>query len=323
MVRQLKFDFNLVRALEVFVTVVETKQITKAATMLGITQSAASQHLMTLETALGAKLINRASRPVELTKAGVALHRRAIRVLGEVEELRSDIRRIETAPLPLLRVCMLPSIATTLMSTVVTLARERFGIPEISAFAGLATDHQMLLRNRRADLAVSSDSLIDLDGLVRYPILRERFLLITPQAYRGQTSDLTALAQQLPLVRFSPSTPVGRRVDQHLRRIRLELPRSIDADRASMVLASVAANRGFTILSPTLLIDGFVEGMKLNIKPLPIAPFSREITLVALEKELGNLPQIFAQAIGDTLMEAINKLPGLPKDTVRRLDPNS
>ena len=90
-----------------------------------------------------------------------------------------------------------------------------------------------------------------------------------------------------------------------------------------MVLASVAANRGFTILSPTLLIDGFVEGMKLNIKPLPIAPFSREITLVALEKELGNLPQIFAQAIGDTLLDAINKLPGLPKDTVRRLDPNS
>lgn len=320
MVRQLKFDFNLVRALEVFVTVVETQQVTQAAVMLGITQSAASQHLMTLESALGAKLISRASRPVQLTKAGVALHRRAIRVLGEVEELRSDISRIETAPLPLLRICMLPSIATTLMSTVVTLARERFGIPEISAFAGLASDHQTLLRNRKADLAVSSDSLIDLDGLVRYPIIRERFLLITPKGYRGQTNDLIDLSKQLPLVRFSPSTPVGRRVDQHLRRIRMELPRSIDADRASMVLASVSANRGFTILSPTLLIDGFVEGMKLDIRPLPIPGFSREITLVALEKELGTLPPIFAKAMGDTLLEAINKLPGLPKDSVRRLD---
>lgn len=37
------FDFNLVRALEVFATVMETQQVARAAAMPGITQSAASQ----------------------------------------------------------------------------------------------------------------------------------------------------------------------------------------------------------------------------------------------------------------------------------------
>jgi DNA-binding transcriptional LysR family regulator len=313
-----KFDFNLFRALEVFATVVETRQVTRAATILGMTQSAASQHLKNLEAALGASLVDRKSRPIELTKAGIALHQRAIRVLNEIEDLRSDVRRIQSAPLPLLRVAMLASIATTLMPTVVSIARGRFGIPEVSAFAGLATDHESLLRSRRADLAVTSDALFDVDGLIRYSVLKERFLLVTPKGYSGPANDLAAMARELPLVRFAPSTPVGRRIDQHLRRIRLELPRAIDADRASMVISPVAAGCGFAILCPTLLIDGLAEGMKVDVRPLPIPGFTREIMVVARERELGEIPIVFAREAARTLLKAITRwLPGLPPGTVR------
>jgi DNA-binding transcriptional LysR family regulator len=57
------FDFNLFRAIEVFAAVVETRHVTQAAQMLGMTQSAASQHLKNLETALGVSLIDRNLRP--------------------------------------------------------------------------------------------------------------------------------------------------------------------------------------------------------------------------------------------------------------------
>src|ERR1700704_770846 len=62
------FDFNLFRSIEVFAAVVETRHVTQAAQMLGMTQSAASQHLKNLETALGVSLIDRNLRPIELTK---------------------------------------------------------------------------------------------------------------------------------------------------------------------------------------------------------------------------------------------------------------
>jgi len=62
--------------IEVFVAVVETRHMTRAADMLGMTQSAVSQRLKNLEMALGAQLFERGQRPIALTKAGIALHRR-------------------------------------------------------------------------------------------------------------------------------------------------------------------------------------------------------------------------------------------------------
>ncbi|MEM7293376.1 MAG: LysR family transcriptional regulator [Pseudomonadota bacterium] len=307
------FDFNFVRAIEVFAAVVETRHFTRAAEMLGMTQSAVSQHLKNLETSVGTVLINRGVRPIELTKAGVAMHRRAVVILGEVEQLRVEVRRAEAAPLPLLRIAMLASIATTLSPPLANLARDRYSVPEVSLFAGLSSDHHNLLRTRRADLAITSDTLVDIEGLIRFPILTEKYLLITPAGYSGQVDDLESLGRELPLVRFSRDTIVGQQVDAHLSRVRLDLPRVLEGDRASIVLGTVAAGMGFTLLTPTLLIDGVMEDMKIAVHPLPIVSFSREIMLVGRERELGGLPEVFAQACRATLVDTIEaQLPALP-----------
>ncbi len=310
------FGFNLFRALEVFSAVAEIHHVTQAAEMLGITQSAASQHLKNLETALGTQLIDRRTRPPQLTNAGIVLHRRAIAILGEVERMRVDMRRINVAPLPVLRVAMLASIATTLAPDLTMLAREQFKIPEISLFAGLSSDHETLLRNRRADVAITSDAFSLLDDLVRYPILSEQFLLVTPRGYDGPINDLQELAKKLPLVHFSRESAVGLRTDQHLSRLRLDLPRALEGDRSSVVMAPVAAGLGFAILTPTLLIDGLAEGMEVNIHKFPAPAFSREIILVARGDGVDNLPAVFAAKCADTLSKMVElRLPQLPPNS--------
>lgn len=312
------FDFNFLRAVEVFVAVAEARHVTRAAAMLGLTQSAVSQHLKNLEIALETQLVDRSCRPVELTKAGIALHRRAITILAEVEQLRGEVRRVTSAPLPLLRVAMLASIATTLAPELAALARNAFGIPELSLLAGLSTHHHGLLRVRRADVAITSDAFFDMEGLTRHAVLSEQFLLVTPRGHPGPFDDLARLSGTLPLVRFSRETPVGMRIDQHLRRVRLELPRTIEGDRSSVVMAPVAAGLGFTLLTPTLLIDGLAEGMEIDIRRLPIPGFAREITLVARERELGDLPERMAERAAAVLLAAFERrLPGLPEGSYR------
>lgn len=309
------FDFNLFRAIEVFAAVVETRHVTQAAQMLGMTQSAASQHLKNLETALGVSLIDRTLRPIELTRAGVALHRRSIAILSEVEGLRTDVRRLNAAPLPLLRIAMLASIATTLAPALSVLARDVFDVPELSLYAGLATDHINLLRARKADLAVTSSEMFEVEGLIRFPIMTEKFLLVTPKGYSGDVGDINKLSRKLPFVRFSRETPVGMRIDQHLSRLRIEIPRGMDGDRSSVVMAPVAAGMGFTILTPTLLIDGLAEGMQIDVHPLPFAGFSRSLKLVAREHELDGIPEAFAKRSAEVLSENITRrLPNLPPD---------
>ena len=93
-----EFDFNIIRAMEVFVAVAEIGQVTKAAGLLGMTQSAASQQLRALEGAFGSKLVDRTSRPIRLTQAGIALHKRAAQILSEIEELKAQVRRMEHIP---------------------------------------------------------------------------------------------------------------------------------------------------------------------------------------------------------------------------------
>jgi len=304
MKRPLARDFNLLRALEVFAAVAETGQITAAARLLGLTQSAASQHVSTLERAFGLTLIDRRARPIELTAAGVALHRHAARLNAEVESLWAEVRRAAASPRPVLRVAMLASIATTLTPVLTRLARERFHVGEVALNAGLASDHQQLLVNRRVDVAVTSDAFYDLDGLERFPILREPFYLVVPANGPARDMEFSHLRKALPPVRFSPATPVGRRIEQHLRRVRLDLPRGPEADRASMVIAAVAAGEGYTFLSPSLLIDGIREGHAIAVRSMPVTPLTRTITLVARAGDLGDMPAVLAKALTQEMRRA-------------------
>ena len=264
---------------------------------------------------MSVSLIDRSLRPIELTKAGTALHRRATAILAEVAGLRTEARRINAAPFPLLRVALLPSIATTLAPAFSMLARKSFGIPELSLYAGLATDQVALLRSRRADIAVTWGELFEIEGLTIYPVMTEKFLLVTPKGYSGQVRDISKLARKLAFVCFSRETPVGLRVEQHLSRLRIEIPRVIEGNRSSVVMAPVAAGMGFAILTPTLLIDGLAEGMEIDVHPLPFTGLSRKIVLVSREHELEELPKVFAAKAAEVLERTIRRrLPNLPVD---------
>ncbi len=93
------------------------------------------------------------------------------------------------------------------------------------------------------------------------------------------------------------------------------LPRSLEGDRASVVMSPVAAGNGFSILTPTLLLDGLAEGMEVDLHDLPIPGFSRRIVLVARERELGEAPAQLAADCARCLIEAIRaQLPGLSPD---------
>ena len=301
--RHTESDINLFRALEVFMAVSESSHVTDAAAALGMTQSAVSQQIKKLETSLQAPLFDRTRRPLKLTHAGQILQRRAFRILNEVEDLKSDLRHVQSSSLPILRIGLLASIATSLTSGLYDMVTRDLAVPELTLSAGLATDHQIALNARHIDIAVTSDPQFDTSDYQCIPILEEPFFLVLPQGYDGPTDDIHEISKRLSLVRFSADAPVGRRTDQHLQRCRLDLPRSMEADRASMVVAGVITGKCFAVLSLSLLIDAVAEGMALRIEPLPFTGFKRTILAVAREGELGEIPLRVARASGKLLRQ--------------------
>lgn len=305
-------DINLFRAIEVFMAVAEMRQVTAAASALRITQSAASQHLKNLEAIFGMPLFDRSTRPIALTYAGEMLQRHGFRLLNLIDDLKRDMQHLGASSLPALRVGLLASIATTLTPGLYELVGKQMKVPELILSAGLATDHFAALNDRRIEMAVTSEKLHEGAGYNFISILEEPFFLVLPSGYDGPVDDIHKIARRLSLARFGTSTPVGRRTDQHLQRCRLDLPRAIEADRTSMVMAGVITGKCFAILSPSLLIDGVAEGMRLRIEPLPFAPLKRTIRLVCRREDLGDIPgriaresQIILRRTFETLFPAI------------------
>jgi len=216
----------------------------------------------------------------------------------------------------LLRIGLLPSLATLLTPVLIGQARSRGQVLMISLFADLASGHQQMIKSRQVDLLITSNPFYDMDGLARYPILEESFLLVLPPGYREFDGDLEKLSLQLPMMRFSASTPAGILVDQHLRRCQVKIERFLDADRTTMIMAAVEAGYGFSILSPTLLLDGIIEGMALSVHKLPLTPIRREIMLVNREGELDRLPVQLCDEASTRLQQAVERLDDTAQEAV-------
>lgn len=74
-----------------FIRVVDTGSITKAAEQLNIAKSAVSRRLKELEMRLNTQLISRTTRNSTLTEAGQKYYQEACSILGEVELLNEKI----------------------------------------------------------------------------------------------------------------------------------------------------------------------------------------------------------------------------------------
>ena len=92
------------RAMEIFVRVVEAGSFTRAAEQLDLPKASVSTHVAQLEAALGVRLLQRTTRRLSLTHDGRAYFARARSLLGDVTELEAGLKTTHGAPRGRLRV---------------------------------------------------------------------------------------------------------------------------------------------------------------------------------------------------------------------------
>ena len=92
------------QAMTLFVRVVETGGIARAAASLRIPKATATTLIQRLEASLGVKLLNRTTRRVSVTADGAAYYTRAVAILAEVREAEEALTQRSAAPLGRVRV---------------------------------------------------------------------------------------------------------------------------------------------------------------------------------------------------------------------------
>lgn len=287
-------DLNL-RALDIFVQVADSGGISPAARRLGLTQSAVSQIIASLEKSIGAQLLDRNVRPIAATPAGIILLDKARGVLLCAREAMQAARAPASAALPKLNICLVGSIAGKLGLDLIS-STDGFAAT-LSVHAGSLSQHSRSLLTREVDIMISPDPLEDEPNLERHLILREKLCLLLPGDYEGEVDDLATLARTRDLVRLSPRTMLGRQIERHLRRLRIEAKGRIEFDDPEGVMALVAANMGWALLAPSCMLLGRSFWPKLRVMPAPGQSMWREIYVIARDKELGDIPRKMASKV--------------------------
>lgn len=91
-------------SLQTFVSVVRTRNFTAAADSLGVTPSAVSKQISGLEEHLGVRLLNRTTRSVSPTEAGMLFYQHCESILESIAEAEKLVTDFDVAPKGKLRV---------------------------------------------------------------------------------------------------------------------------------------------------------------------------------------------------------------------------
>lgn len=284
-VRRLGFDLQ---SLEIFVTVCRTGSMTTAANQTGLTQSAVSRQIFNLEQRMGIPLIERGSRPLKPTPAARRLLSAAEQLLREAAAMPALLQSADVGMIPQLRLGLIDSLSDPLVPILIKSLRDRVG--SISVATGFMEPLRHRLINRELDAAISADPFDDVDGFERFELFREQFVVLVARGEPpfGDAAEFRSFAARTPMIRSGPTTGIAQRVEQHLRRSRLEVPHAFSCETIESIVSLVAAGIGWSILTPVCVRKCIALAPAIQVLQLPGAGFSRHIYLVVRRGELGS-----------------------------------
>lgn len=259
-----------VRRLRVLHEVAAHGSFSAAAHALTLTQSAVSQHVAALEREVGQRLVERGTRPVELTEAGYVLTRHATGIFARLDGAEQELEEIAGRRHGRLRFGTFPTALATLMPP----AFERFGRLHPEVTLTVVDDHlQQLVPRLEAgelDLALIYDNEalpeISARDLERIPLADDPFRAVLPAGHR-----LARLRRPLELSDLSGETWIGGaptsawyRITTHACRRAGFTPRaSFASDDYIAVQALVAAGLGVSLI-PGLAVAHPLPGVEVR-----------------------------------------------------------
>jgi DNA-binding transcriptional LysR family regulator len=163
------------RHLRYFIAVAEEKNFTRAAERLHMAQPPLSRQIQQLEEFLGVELIQKGTRPVSLTEAGVFFLAHARQLLDQFQELKTMTQRIGK----LERALSVGFVASTLyglLPDIIRRYRERHPEVEVTLHEMTTVEQLKALKEGRID--VGFGRLMSEEPSIRRILLREERMVV-------------------------------------------------------------------------------------------------------------------------------------------------
>ncbi len=276
-------------SLSLFSLIARTGSISKGAELALLAVGAASKRITDLEAAVGAPLLERHSRGVTLTVAGLALQRHAQRILADVDQLAAELSDYASGVLGVVRLWANTSAVTQFLpADIASFVAAHPGI-RIELEEEDSSEVVLAISDGRADFGILADRT-PAPGLHLMNYRQDRLVLVVPQrhALAGRSAVAFADAVDNDFVCLSKGTSLAKRLQAETEllgqrlRVRIRV-RSFDA-----MCQMVATGLGVAVL-PREAILPHQRSMNLHLIELEDAWASRQL-LIGL-RDAGAVPR--------------------------------
>lgn len=235
------------RQLRYFVRIIETGSMGSAAQDLDIGISALSQQMSRLENELAIRLLQRTSRGVTPTNAGLAFYSQAQLALRHADDAILAAREARLSGH--VSVGMAPSTASILGIPFIHAMRENYADVRLHVVESLSGNLERMINTRQIDLAV----VFQKDKILRWsarPILEEQLFLIGSHALLATLPDNPITPEQLagiPLIMPSQGHGLRGRLDAVCQEYSLNVEIVAEIDGLALLMRAVRDGLGATL----------------------------------------------------------------------------
>ena len=235
-----------IRQLRTLIAVADEGSFSAASHRLFMTPSAVSMQMKALEDELRLELFDRTRRPPVLNASAWLLIDEAREIVKRYDLLRTVAEPSGSGVAGLIRLGVIPSIATTLLPALVADVRLQHPLLRIQIHGGLSPELAFKVEQRQLDLAVITEPE-QVGATLSFASVREDELMLVVHADLGQGTIADMLVRH-PFLRFNPALGVGRTIDATLRSRSLSVNEALELDSIEIILRMVKLKLGVTII---------------------------------------------------------------------------
>ncbi|WP_428928312.1 LysR family transcriptional regulator [Marinibacterium sp. SX1] len=307
------------RGLEVFEALAAHGSVAAAAEATGLSQPAVSQQLTNLEKAVGATLVERARRPMRLTRAGRGFLARTEAALRELRMARSELSVMDLSDLPSLDIGLIDDFDNDLTPRLVTILADSLTRCRFKLITAPSREISQAMTEGVFHIAVAASTGEMLNGVTEYPLVRDPFVVVAPRDMVGAPETLLDDLAALPLLRYAREQLIARQVESLLDRQSLDFEDRFEIGSHLAMMAMVARRIGWAVTTPLGYMRAARFHDEMSCFPLPFTGAARTISLFARRDFSTSVPLDVAQSMrrlvqGHMIDPAVGRLPWLAGD---------
>lgn len=245
------------RQLKTIMAIIAHGNFARAADVVGLTPSAVSQQVQTLEQELGVRIFERASRPPKPTSAGMQVFEMAREVLRVVDTTKASLRGEKISGT--LMIGSVRSSALNLLPKAIVQVRQAYPALKVNLRISLSSTLIADVASGRLDAAIVAEH-VNFPTSIRWSTFVKEPLWIIGAPGMDLSDPLRAL-RTMPFIRFRSAVPLANLIDSELSRIGVTVNDVAEIDTIGSIVTCVEQGLGISVVPHTALAQSPDAGL--------------------------------------------------------------